>query len=316
MKRFLVKSISFSGALLLFLVILFWISVELNRKLYRDVSIDPGTTTLVIGDSHTELAVNDSLLPNTLNISTPAEGYIFTYLKLKQIIQNNSNVRSIMLGVSYHNFSSFYDKYIFEEEPYALISQYISLMGYRDLLMFFRKSPSIANISAIFRNSIENLTAYEKNKFPYIGGFHIIENDDDLTEDRIIKRIKSQYYLNDQPLPISEINTLYLKKIVEFCRGKNINLTFLNTPLFADYYAKVPDNMINEYKRVVKDLGVAEISFEGLDLPADCFLPDGDHLNYRGAMLATRYLVSKFADLPASGHMNDNQANALTRQNF
>jgi hypothetical protein len=313
MRRFLIKSISFSGALLLLLIILFWLSMELNRRLYRNVTIDPKISTLVIGDSHTELAINDSLLPNTLNISTPAEGYVFTYFKIRQIIEHNSNVKNIMLGVSYHNFSSFYDKYIFEEEPYSLISQYLSLMDYRYLFMFLKKSASIANISAIFRNSIGNLTGYEKNKYPYIGGFHIIENDDDLTVERITKRINSQYYLNDQPLPGSEINGLYLKKIVELCRGKNVNLIFLNTPLFSEYYAKVPDNMINEYKQAVKYLGVAEISFDGLDLPADCFLPDGDHLNYKGAMLTTRYLASKLAKSPISEVLNDTEATISTR---
>ena len=109
--------------------------------MYRNININNGINTLVIGDSHTELAINDSLLNNTLNISTPAEGYIFTYMKLRNILKNNSQIRNIMLGVSYHNFSSYYDKYIYEEEPYSLISQHISLMELKDLFIFLEKLP-------------------------------------------------------------------------------------------------------------------------------------------------------------------------------
>ncbi len=291
MKRFLVKSISFSGALLLLLIILFWISVELNRKLYRNVSIDPGITTLVIGDSHTELAVNDSLLPNTLNISTPAEGYIFTYLKLKNILSQNSHIRNIILGASYHNFSSYYDKYIFEEEPYYLISQYLSLMNYKEILGFIRKSSSVKNLAAIFRNSFKNIIEYKKDYYPYIGGFHVIDNTDLLTSERIIKRIDSQYYLNNRLMPPSAINKSYFNKILDLCNEKGVCLILLNTPLYSEYFSRIPSEYLNEYQSMINNCGAIEINFSNLKLSADCFLPDGDHLRYRGAMLTTQYLV-------------------------
>lgn len=313
MRRFLKNTLLFSGILFFFLLIIFILSIEINQKLFRNIKIDKNINTLIIGDSHTELAINDSLLLKTLNISTPAEGYIFTYMKLKNIIENNDHIHNIMLGVSYHNFSSFYDKYILEEEPYSLISQYISLMEYRDLIFFLLRTTSVTNLAAIFRNSLENLTSYEKGIYPYIGGFHIIDNDDELTDKRISNRINSQYFLNDMPLPTSEINILYLDKIVELCRGNDIDLIFLNTPLYADYYSKVPQNMIDEYKQAVKNFGVTEISFNDLHLSSDCFLPDGDHLNYKGAMLTTKYLIEYLGNAPQSDLNNKPEEYSLSR---
>jgi hypothetical protein len=313
MRRFLKNTLLFSLILIFFLLVIFIFSIELNQKLFRNFRIDKNINTLIIGDSHTELAINDSLLIKTLNISTPAEGYIFTYLKLKFIFENNDHIRNIMLGVSYHNFSSFYDKYIFEEEPYSLISQYISLMEYRDLLFFLKRTTSVTNLAAIFRNSLENITSYEKEIFPYIGGFHIIDNDDELTDKRISNRINSQYFLNDLPLPTSGINILYLEKIVELCRENDVNLIFLNTPLYADYFLKVPQNMITEYENAVKKSGVREISFCDLQLPADCFLPDGDHLNYKGAMLTTKYLVDYLGNMLQSDSVNRSEEYSLSR---
>lgn len=304
MIRFLKSTLLFCGISLLLLLTFFWLTIEINRKLYRNITINNSITTLTIGDSHTELAINDSLMLNTLNISTPAEGYIFTYLKLQNIIKNNSQIKNVMLGVSYHNFSSYYDKYIFEEEPYALISQYISLMEYQDLIIFLRRTPSVQNLVAIFRNSFKNILKYKRGKYPYSGGFHIIENNDSLTSDRIIKRINSQYYLNDQLLKTSAINIQYLKKIVELCREKSINIIFLNTPLYSVYYSKIPSFIINEFNAKTKDLGVVVVNFDDLKLPANCFLPDGDHLNFKGALLTTEYLIEYLKNAPQSDYNN------------
>ena len=291
MTRFLKNIILFSGFVLIVTLISFYLTIEINRKLYRKITFNNDINTLVIGDSHTELAINDSLLTNTLNISTPAEGYIFTYRKLQNIFKNNNKIKSVMLGVSYHNLSSYYDKYIYEEDPYSLISQHISLIEFDDFPVFF-KSLKINNMVTIYRNSLKNIIKYKSGKYPFIGGFHVEKiHDIELSTERILKRINSQYFLDNKQLGLSSINISYLDKIVELCREQNINIVFLNTPLYKDYYSRIPAQFITVLDTIVKDYGVTEISFNGLDLPSDCFLPDGDHLSYKGAMLTTEYLV-------------------------
>ena len=37
--------------------------------------------------------------------------YYFSYFKLKNILEENPNVRTVYLGFSYHNLSSHYDEY-------------------------------------------------------------------------------------------------------------------------------------------------------------------------------------------------------------
>jgi hypothetical protein len=291
MTRFLKNIILFSGLVLIVTLISFYLTIEINRKLYKKIIFNNDINTLVIGDSHTELAINDSLLTNTLNISTPAEGYIFTYRKLQNILKNNNRIKSIMLGVSYHNFSSYYNKYIYEEEPYSLISQHISLLEFDDFPIFF-KGLKIKNMVTIYRNSLKNIIKYKSGKYPYIGGFHVEKiHDIELSTERILKRINSQYFLDNKLLGISYVNISYLDKIVLLCREKQIKIVLLNTPLYKDYYSRIPIEFINAYNKTVKNYGVTEINFTGLELPSDCFLPDGDHLSYKGAMVTTEYLV-------------------------
>ena len=43
---------------------------------------------LILGDSHTENAINDSIFSNSLNYSASADAYIFSYVKLKAILNS------------------------------------------------------------------------------------------------------------------------------------------------------------------------------------------------------------------------------------
>jgi hypothetical protein len=305
MERFLKSTFTFCAILIFCTLVFFFLTIEINRKMYSNAIITNNRiTTLIIGDSHTELGINDSLLTNTLNISTPAEGYIFSYLKLKSILSNNNQIKNIMLGVSFHNFSSYYDKYIFGEKPYNLISQHIALLENKDLLYLFSKNSSIGNLILILKNSFKNIIKFRKNGYPFIGGYHIIKTPIILSSQRIKNRINSQYYSGNKPLDFSTFNISYLEKIVNLCREKNIGICFINTPLYAEYYSEIPSRMITEYNTVVKNLGVYELNLNDLKLPVDCFLPDGDHLNYKGAILTTKYLIEALNKQNESGQKN------------
>ena len=66
---------------------------------------------IFLGDSHISFAVIDSLIPNSSNLSNLGEPYYYTLQKLKYIVKNQ-NIKHVVLGVSYHNISFYYDELI------------------------------------------------------------------------------------------------------------------------------------------------------------------------------------------------------------
>ena len=56
----------------------------------------------------------------------------------------------------------------------------------------------------------------------------------------------------------------------------------------------IPKKYKDEYKEILKKFNLPVIDFLDLNLSDDHFLPDGDHLNSKGALLATKYFAEKW----------------------
>jgi hypothetical protein len=103
------------------------------------------------------------------------------------------------------------------------------------------------------------------------------------------KRIKEQYYQNGTVFPYSYMNIEYLNKILYLCKKNGIEVIALATPLQKEYHRLIPDQYINAYDQFIKSNNLGVYNFKGLELPDSCYLPDGDHVNYHGAMAITDY---------------------------
>ena len=75
MKKF-IKNISlyFIGLVLFWLVFVSFgfFAISNNKKFFQ---IDSTINKIIVGDSHFEFAINDSLMPNSLNLSHSADNY-------------------------------------------------------------------------------------------------------------------------------------------------------------------------------------------------------------------------------------------------
>ena len=86
MRRFIHKTlflVSSFLALILLLIIFLSIIIE-DRATFK---LDQNITHIVMGHSHSETAINDSLTMNSTNVSESGEAYFYTYIKLKKLIQ-------------------------------------------------------------------------------------------------------------------------------------------------------------------------------------------------------------------------------------
>src|SRR6266545_1841324 len=74
--------------------------IILNSKLFI---LNSDVHGLIIGDSHTMTSLNPGMLPSFVNFSQMVESYFYTYYKLKHLLEKNPQIKTVVLGYSYHN---------------------------------------------------------------------------------------------------------------------------------------------------------------------------------------------------------------------
>jgi hypothetical protein len=283
--------------------ILFVFLYRFNSQLLDRFRVDKSVSTLIVGDSRTEFALNDQLLPNTMNISQTSEGYIYSFPILAGILKNNPQIKTVLLGFSFQSISSYYDNsslvpHISARYFYILprnIQMEILKRNQGNLSLEFRK---------IFTNGFRNLIA-RPNKYTFIGKYETFSTSKSLTKSSVDKRIAAQYYENGKLAPFADVNTNYFLKIVDLCKRSNIKLVILNTPMHKSYVDGVPQAYKDKYYSLIKENNLDLIEFENLVLKDTCFLPDGDHLSRSGTTPATLYLKDVLSRSPDLNFMRN-----------
>ena len=231
-------------------------------------------------------SVDDGEIENVENISLNAEGYIYTYYKLKYLIDKEPNISHVYLGLGYHNLSSYFDDYIYGHRFGSFIHRYLGVMQIADFVEVIFRNPK--DMPTLVRNIYQKGgRSGLKQQCTLYGSFPDERKMETFNISQMKKRILEQYYDDGDVIGISRINLEYLNKIVALLRSNNVDVTLLSTPLHTDYIELVP----TEYKRLFDDYiernELTVYMFEDLDLSDAEFLPDGDHVNFEGAKLTT-----------------------------
>ena len=287
MKLFFKNIFRFSVIPLLFLLLVIVSAYYVSTKI--DYKINPNVTDIYIGDSHIECAVNDKLLNNSKNIATSSESFYFSFYKLKKTIEKNKNIKTVYLGFSFHSLSNYYDNFISGKYSNSVSPKY------------FFTVPVKEKISLIYWNH-ENLIPYSKNviKIGYnylfnkrtfsFGGYSNSFANTTAVKTSMEKRIQFQFYSGNVLNNFSDINLLYLDKIINLCKVNKVNLLIINTPLHSYYQNKIPKNYILKYNETIRKYNLKCINLSGLSFSDSCFIPDGDHLSEKGANQFTKAL--------------------------
>lgn len=271
---------------LIFLFLQFLI-LFLNRSLIKKCDLRAGTTSLIIGDSHIMWSIDDSNLDHVQNISLNAEGYIYSYAKLKNALVSNPGISKVYLGMNYHNLSGYFDDYIYGGLMRHLIYRYLGVLSINDYIQILVRNPK--NIIELPKCILGKGTVQVINNDCVLYGSFPDENMmEQLDREKVEKRIHEQFYKNNEVIYLSEINLLYLNKIVDLCKEKHIKLTIISTPLQIDYMKMIPEEYKNYYEKYLDENKLQHYNFGDLILPDTCYLPDGDHVNYYGAKLVTQ----------------------------
>jgi hypothetical protein len=279
----------------LFLFILFCFSATvlavldyLNNRAFRNYKMNPDVTTVFMGDSHIQCAVNDALLTKSRNFAQSAEASYYTYHKMKVLLETNPGIKKVYLGLGYHNISNHYDGYIFGKHAKDIAARYFLILPLKDQLMIISRNPGdfIELMGNVWNNGIKNIHL-EKADNTLLGHYENYWSNVAAKKSAIDKRVLLQFYENGRLRDFSKFNIRYIQKMIELCRSANIELVIVNAPVHPYYKAKVPPVFKDKYGRLIGENKLEVFSFDALKLNDGSYVPDGDHISAEGSVFTT-----------------------------
>ena len=289
MKEFIKQLIFFLlSTILIFCVGLIVIDKYLNRKEFYKV--DNSISYLILGNSHSECALNDSLINHSINLSNSADSYFYTYYKLIKITKENSNIKTVLLEYTNNAFDEKMNDWIYDEkylvEKYSKYSQSISI---DDAIFLFYKNPygyfralKKATIDKLKSLTVANLLVYNEFKW---GSYLFLDKVILLCENKRTKRTNEIKIRSSKSM--KSLNILYLNKIVKYCKDDNINLILIRSPLhkFNNKEHEVQfANLLNRDLSGIKFWDYCDFSLD------DCEFGDLEHLYFKGAIKFSKQL--------------------------
>lgn len=294
MKAFIKKICIFLLLPLLVGIALFLLIISYTNKLYinNPIKIESNVSTIYIGDSHIELAIDDRIIPNSKNFATSSESFYFSYFKLKILLKNNPFIKKVYLGFSYHNLSNYYDKFIYGNYAPVIAPKYFFLLPFNEQskIFYWNKYDLLPFMISVTKCGIHKIIYNYYHS--YRGGYSNNFTSTMAANSSIDARINFQFYNSNGLNPFSKINIYYFSKIVALCKSKNVDLYALNTPLNNYYIKKVPLEYKIKLNKIIVNEQVKYIDLSNLKFEKKFFIPDGDHVSKLGAE-ATSHELSK-----------------------
>lgn len=291
MRCFLLHFLKFFGILMIISGCIYGGIDYLNSKKMNDYVGSVNKKSAYIGDSHIQNGINDELITDGINFSQNGESYYFSYQKLKRILALNQQLKIVYLGFGYHNLSSYYDDYVFGKYNNEISSRYFFILPASEKQKFIKCNlgDEILYFKNIFEKGITNLLR-KKDKYSFLGyyqnGFHNVES----RKKSMDKRIQLQFFNETKIANFSEVNIIYLKKIITLCKENNKDLIVLNTPLDPYYKNNIPRQYIDKYNQIIETQKLRVIDFHNLKFQKNDFIKDGDHLSVKGSILISKFL--------------------------
>jgi len=309
MKKFIIHTNIFLFSAFLLIVSSLYVEVymirkDANFKLKKDIKY------VVFGHSHPECAFNDSLISNFKNYAKAGEANFYTYFKVKKIIEQNPNVKTIFLEYSNNSIGINKNQWIWGDQMsvnYPILSPFMDLKDKKTLaennLYGFFSATSISlrhNLTRILTNNLD----YSK-----LDGYNNIkhEGNDTLTvmpfnTDSIKDNISSI-------LELSIVNIDYIKKTIDYCNNANVKIYLIRSPQRGDYSGR---NNELKFKEILKTnfKNVEFLDFNNFRLNNSEFA-DSQHLNYKGAKKFSLY----FDKLLKKGLLNSHNKKLFIQKN-
>lgn len=281
MKKF-IKELALFSALTLILSI---VGIKfLNIAIITDnfYEVDTHINTIIVGDSHSECAYNDSLIQNFKNFAQSGESYFYTYLKVKKILEHNPQIKHVLIEFNNGQVIKNMNDCIWDDEHLSSkVPKYIFAMEIPDYLFLFRHNFS-GTMNALSISALKNIKLIktkERTMHHYDWGrYKYLTNNGEAFIHTTGDTLKK---MDDKFIEISEANLEYLLKTVSLCHEKKVSVTLVRSPVHPKY-----PGLANEKTfQFVRKGYVGELNFiDFKDFPIkDHEFADLHHLNFLSA---------------------------------
>ena len=283
--RRLVTSLVFFLSIFLGILILLEVSTSRMVSSRSDFKFRSNAKFLVLGHSHPECALNDTLIPQLFNGANSGEGYFYTYLKSKQLLKQNPQIETVFVEFTNNHVTERMNAWIWEDKfMVPRFPDYSSFMSNEEKLLILSKNyksfPNVFSIS--LKKRFERILAGDYRFTDKIGGYLYLVRD---KTDSLVKVAENQLVPagSETKNDVSERSVAYLKKIVHLCQSYGKRVVLIRSPQHEKYSGYKNEAI---YKDILKRefANLEYLAFSRFPLRNDEF-GDLEHLNFRGARI-------------------------------
>ena len=224
MKKLIKRGILFLIIIGIVSLIIGFLSTLISKKTF-DYKFKEKKNILIVGNSHTECSINDSIISNSVNLSQSASSYFYSYIKIREFIKYNPQIDTVIISFSDNDLFSEKEKWFSSSEKINnKMTRHIILFNKDDYLDILKSNP----IEVIFQTFILYSDFYNLHtlKRDFIGSYNKINAN---KIDEAIIEFNRNPPIIDSTIAITELK--YLLKIYEFTQENKIKLILLNTPI-------------------------------------------------------------------------------------
>lgn len=291
MQRFVLRFLMFLfiGALLAGVTsvpVAFLVSKKIHSS--QAFILDTNKRFIFTGDSHIKSAIDDALFPEAVNIAAGSEAYLYSYIKTKKLLEHNKQIKAVIAGFSYHNFSAFTDPWLSSDYylPFRIPKYFYAIPAEDQWKLFTINPPGFIKgyirimLSSyfLFGNNYKTLEGLAWGGYAPFGR--------NVVQHQLQQPIES-YRTNGS---LADVQIEYVNKLDELCRKHNARLILLGTPVHPYRIQRVTadtTNLAEIYRTHFSSLTF--YNYGMLALPDSCF-GDLKHLSQPGGVLFTKLI--------------------------
>ena len=115
MKKFIKRGVLFLITVGIVSLLVGFLSVLVSKKNF-DYKIKEKKNILIVGNSHTECSINDSIISNSVNLSQSASSYFYSYMKIREFTKYNPQIDTVIISFSDNDLFSQKEKWFSSSE--------------------------------------------------------------------------------------------------------------------------------------------------------------------------------------------------------
>ena len=284
MQQFLIRSLLF---LALAIGVIAGVGTAIDSYIVRKASFKckDGIHFVVLGNSHPEQAYNDSLIDHFQNLSQAAETYFYTYLKTRQLVEQNPRLDTFFIEFSNTDLLVDWNRFIWGSRVlfwrYPLYAPFMDFSEER-VLMENNLSGLNGCLPVSLKDNLGRIIHHDLDYTGKIGGF--VYNPRAKVDSFLAQKdLRQQFEARrlDQNT-VCECNVLYLQKLMHYLADHGKKVYLIRSPLHPSY-----PGLGNEakYQEILHGFGnIDYLDFKDFPLDNEDYV-DLEHLNSRGGRI-------------------------------